>query len=228
MHMRETFFLDLRDKPSVVDFLVEHLEYADGKQRAAAEKWITAYHDGETVHTDTLADAARKFAIAVWSARYALNRFFVSEGSEIEWEKVRATIRPSTAHLLERVRRFSDAQSLDATLRHAESEVALKEGERVEIAEVRKHVRHDYWREHHKDLAKLVTEGEQRLKEYLGTLKVLRDIALDLPRSMQDEVFSKIAHYEDRILFEVELVPKEILQQEAKYYTEQKELSPLE
>ena len=63
---------------------------------------------------------------------------------------------------------------------------------------------------------------------HLGSLKSLRDIAFDLPQSLQDEVFAKIAHFEDKIFFEGEEVPKEIFEEEVKYYVEQREVSPMD
>lgn len=222
------FFLNLRDKVRVIDFLADHLEYASPKYRTEAERWIHAYEENEKVPTDKLAEAARAFAWAIWPARYAVNRFFATEGIEAEWKKVLASARPSTAHLLKRFRQGTGTQSLDETLAHVEADVAFREGERIEIEELRKHLRQDYWRDKKKTLAILVKEGERLVEGYRERLQKLREVAPDFPRVMQDEIFSKIERYEDRILFEGELVPHEILDGEITYYTEQKEISPLE
>ena len=222
------FFLDLRDKLRVVDFLADHLEFASSVMRREAEKWIQSYHDGKKVPTDRLAEIARRFAWAIWPARVALKRFFETQGSEEEWRRVLASIRPSTAHLLKRFRVGVRAATLDEVLQHAESDVALREGERIEIGEVRAHLRQDYWRDNKKSLAALVTDSEREVNEYQERLAKLRELALALSRGFQDEIFSKIARFEDRILFEGEVVPLEILDEEIKYYTEQKEISPVD
>lgn len=220
--------LDLRDRARVVDFLADALEYASAKERADAEKWITAYQDGERVPTDKLAAAARRLAQATWPARYALGRYAAKEGAEDEWKKVLAAIRPSTAHLLKRFRTAAGVATLDEALAHGDADAALRSEERVEIDEVRRLVRQDMWRRHGKSLAVLVKSGQAELKGAMDRIQRLRDLASDLPRGLQDEAFSKIVHYEDRILFGGEIVPLEILDQEIAYYTEQKEINPLE
>lgn len=222
-------FLDLRDKTRVVDFLVENLEYAEAKDRAAAEKWIAMYQEGEKTPTDKLAAAGRKLAEAVWPARFALKRFFTKEGSGEEWERLLATVRPSTAHLLERLRKSQGGDvPVDAVLASDDAGTALHDAEQVEIAEVRSHLRHDYWKANAKKLTVLVKEADVELTGMLERLKAMRDMAIEMPRTLQDEIFSKIAHYEDRILFEGTIVPLEILDNEIAYYRDQKEISPLE
>jgi hypothetical protein len=221
-------FLDLRDRPAVIDFLVENLDYAPPKDRAKAAEFIKAYGEEKRIPTDKLAEAARLLAIAAWPARYAMNRFFREEGADEEWERLTASIRPSTAHLLKRFRQASGTESLDATLEHAEADTALHDAERLEITEVRQHLRQDYWREKSNNLALLKKDGEAHLGGYLHRLGKLRDLAVTLPRNLQDEVFSKLQHYEDRIFFEGELVPLEILDEEIKYYIDQKEISPMD
>lgn len=220
------FYLDLKDKPAVIDFFVDHLDYAPQVARTAAEKIIKQYEAGDKLPTDRLAEAVRQFARAIYPARFAVKRFFGHEAKEDEWQAILAAVRPSTAHLLKRFRNGIKAESLDDVLRHSESEVALHEEERIEIALVRKQLHHGYWREHGKALGRLVKDGELELKSYLERFSKLRELAMDLPRGLQDEIMSKLARYEDRVYFECELVPLEILDEEVKYYTEQKELAP--
>jgi len=222
------FFLDLRDKVRVIDFLADNAEYAAPNIRLDAERWIHAYEEQEKIPTDKLADAARKFAWSIWPARYAVSAYFSSEGSEEEWLRILAAVRPSTAHLLKRFRKGTDAKNLDETLNHIESDVAFHAGERVEIDEVRKHLRQAYWREKKSALHALVKEGERLRDGYRERLDVLREMIPNFPRTAQDEIMSKIERYSDRILFEGEVVPVEILDEEIKYYTDQKEISPLE
>lgn len=222
------FFLDLRDKPHVIDFLADNAEYASPKFRIDAERWTHAYEENEKIPTDKLAEAARKFAWSIWPARYAVSRYFSMEGSEEEWLRVLSAVRPSTAHLLKRFRQGTGAETLDETLNHIESDVAFKEGDRREIEEVRDHLRQEFWREKKNALGILVKEGEHLAKGYRERLDTLRELMPDFPRTMQDEVVSKIEKYQDRILFEGKAVSLEILDEEIKYYIEQKEISPSE
>lgn len=222
------FFLDLKDKPRVVDFLVEASVFADDDARDAAATWIAQYQEGEHVGTDKLAEAARKLALATWPARYAVWMWCEKEDPEEEWRRVTSAVRPSTAHLLKRLRASSKAKTLSATLADPDASTALRDEEQSEIAAVRQQVRHDVWREKASTLDVLVRAGGTELAGYQQRLEKLRELALALPPSLQDEVFSKIARYEDRILFAGDVVPMEILDQEIKYYTEQREISPLE
>lgn len=219
-------YLDLQDRPRVIDFLVEYLDYAPAKDKEDAEKVVQGYHDGKKLPVEKLADAARKFAFAIWPARFAINRYFAEEGKEVEWERILATVRPSTAHLLKRSRNGAKDHSLDKILGKAESDVAFQDAERYEISEVRKQLRHDYWRDKYKTLGVFVQDGENELKGYVERLEKLRELATDMPPDMQSEVFSKIERFEDRILFEGEVVPLQILDEEILYYAEQKELAP--
>lgn len=222
------YFLDLREITRVIDFLAEHLEYAPPQSRADAERWIHAYEENEKISREELGRAARIFAWSIWSARYAVGKYFMTTGVEQEWRNVLAAIRPSTAHLLARFRQGTGTRSLDETLAHVEADVAFHEGERREVADVRAHLRQEAWRKRKRVFGALVKEGERLVRAYRERLDVLRELAPDIPRTLQDEIFSKLERYQDRILFEGEAVPLEILDEEAAYYREQKEISPLE
>lgn len=222
-------YLDLRDMPRVVDFLVLAAPYADAKNRKIAEERIRDYQEGKRAKTEALADAARKLAYAAWPARYAVRHFLTHEGSEEEWNLVVAAVRPSTALLMKRFRAGVGAKTLDEVLRHGDVGTALRENdEMLEIAEIRSHVREAFWKEKGSTLAVLVKDAERELAGYRKRLEKLRELAAAFPPALQDEVISKINHYEDCILFEVDLVPLEILDEEIEYYTEQKEISPLD
>ncbi|MEO5927617.1 MAG: hypothetical protein ABIO72_02855 [Patescibacteria group bacterium] len=222
------YFLDLKDKPRVVDFLVETAAYADDAAREVAAKWAKQYQDGEHVPTDKLAAAAKKLAEATWPARYAVKIFCTKENPAEEWTRVNAAIRDSTAHLLKRLKTASKAKTLDAVLADPDAGIALRDEEQLEIAEVRRHVAHDIWKEKAKVLDVLVKAGEKELAGYDKRFTRLRELGTTLPSSMLNEVFSKLSHYEDRILFAGEVIPLEILDEEIQYYHEQKEVSPLE
>jgi len=221
--------LDLRDRPRVIDFLVLASAYADPKARAAAGKTVKDYQDGKKVSTETLADAARKLAYATWPARRAIQHYLTHEGSEEEWRMVTAAVRPSTAHLMKRFRAGVKVKTLDEVLNHEDVQTALRdEDEMIEIAEVRSHVREDFWNGKKGTLTVLVTDAERELAGVRKRLEALRELAAAFPPSMQDEVISKVNAYEDRIVFGGEPVPLETLDEEIAYYTDQKEISPLD
>jgi len=222
------FNLDLSDPPRMVDFLVAASPYASGSDRQVADKLVQAYQDGDKVPTQKLIEAANKLAAATWPARYAVDRALVHEEPDEEWRRVTAAVRPSTALLMKRFRQGVGAKSLDEVLRHVDVDTALHDEEMSEIDEIRAQVRQEFWKERHDTLSVLVTAGQQEWQGYKKRLDKLRELAAVFPPVMQDEVFSKVNHYQDRILFGMELVPMEILDEEIQYYTDQKEINPLE
>lgn len=222
------YFIDLKDKPRVVDFMVDTAAYADDEARVEAAEWAKKYQDGEHVATDKLAAAAKKLAEATWPARYAIHIYSSKENPKDEWDRVTAAIRQSTAHLLKRLKTASKAKTLDQALAHSDAGIAFRDEEQMEIAEVRRHVAHDIWKEKKDTLDVLVKAGEKELAGYHKRFDALRELGTTLPSSMLNEVFSKLSHYEDRILFAGEVIPMEILDDEIKYYKEQKEISPME
>lgn len=224
----DDYFLDLRDTPRVVDFLVETSAYADEKQRGEADMIAKKHHDGEKIDMEDLADAAIELGWNTWPARTAVAEVLAGERSEKEWASVIAAVRPSTAHILERFRKASGAKTLDDVLGHEEVETALRDEERLEIGEVRKHVREDFWKTHAASLEVIVKTRQKERDAYKKLLEQLRELAAAFPPVMQDEVFSKVKRYEDRIIFAGETLPMEILEKEIQYYVEQKEISPLE
>ena len=226
--MSDTFFLDLYDAPRVVDFLVDAAAYADAKERVAADDRARRYHDGEALDKSKLASAAVKLGWNTWPARTAVVETLNGERSDKEWSSVIAAVRPSTAHLLQRFKKASESKTLEELLAHEEVETALREGERMEVNEIRKHVREDFWKTDGGKIEEIVKKRQGIRDEFKKLLGELRELAVSFQPVMQDEVFSKIKHYENRILFAAETVPMEILEKEIQYYTEQKEISPLE
>ncbi len=226
--MSDAYFLDLNDAPRVVDFLVDAAAYADAKERAAADDRARRYHDGETLDKSEIAGAAIKLGWSTWPARTAVVEVLNGERSDKEWSSVIAAIRPSTAHLLQRFKKASETNTLEELLSHEEVETALREEERMEVNEIRKHVREDFWKTDGANIKDIVEKRQDICDEYKKRFGELRELAVSFPPVMQDEVYSKIQHFEDRILFAAETVPMEILEKEIQYYTEQKEISPLE
>ena len=92
----------------------------------------------------------------------------------------------------------------------------------MEVNEIRKHVREDFWKTDGGKIEEIVKKRQGIRDEYkklLGGIARTRGFfsAGDAGRG-----FSKIKHYENRILFAAETVPMEILEKEIQYYTEQR------
>ncbi|MDQ7814430.1 MAG: hypothetical protein RDU25_01305 [Patescibacteria group bacterium] len=222
------FYLDLKDTVRIMDFFEDYSDYATPKEREIATSNLKKYHAREELKPEKLVDDIRKFAQAVWPARFALRRFFNEEGAEEEWRRVTAAVRPSTAHVMKRFREGIGAHNLQACLDHDESVTAFTEVELMEIEEVRKQVRHDYWREKGATLDILFKSGQLELKAYLERLKRLRDLAAELPEEYSHEIYSKLERFEDRIFFEGEVVPLQILDEEVQYYLDTAEIPVVE
>lgn len=221
-----TWYLDLKDKPRVIDFLVFAAPYASQKDAELAEEWVKKYQLGEHVATDGLAEVAKKLALASWPARDAVKTYLSKDGAEEEWEKLLAMTSSSTALLLKRLRQNTGLTTLDEVLAHDDASTALREDERKEVEHLRVQIAEATWKEHGDDLKEKLKTSETALKEYRERFDALRELALSLSGSMQDELFSKLQHYEDRILFAGERVALEVLDEEIKYYREQKEIAP--
>ncbi|MBP9869112.1 hypothetical protein KBC59_00950 [Patescibacteria group bacterium] len=221
-------FLDLQSPSRVVDFLVSAAPYASKMDQAAAEKLITAYEDGKGIPMKSMSKSARELAEATWPARYAIHRFFSEEGRETEWKRLTESLRPSTAHLLKRLHSSLGDISIDEALKDSDADMALGDEGRMEVEGVRRHLREDYFREHAKNLAIFVKEGQTLRTGYNDRLERMRELAVGFSESMQGELLSKLARFEDRVWFEGEAVPFEILDKELEYYVEQKELSPVD
>ncbi|MBU1348484.1 hypothetical protein KJ781_00230 [Patescibacteria group bacterium] len=220
-------FLDLSDAPRVIDFLVMASAYAGKKERLEAERFVKGHHDGNDPPTEDLAAAARTLAIVTWPARHAVRYYLSHEGSEEEWKRVTAMVRPSTKVLMNRFRKGVGAKTLDEVLQHEDVGTALREDDEMfEVTHVRDQVAEDVWKEKHEALGLLVKDGVRGMEAYRERFRRLRDLAESLPVAAQDEVLSKMRHFEDRILFKGEQVPLEILDGEIAFYTEEKEIAP--
>ncbi len=221
--MSRSLHVDFGDTVRVIDFLVEFAPYAPEKERKEAEQWVQRYQNREAISTSEIASVAMSVARLTWAPRWALEHYLTHEGVEEEWKMILGAIRASTAHLLERFRRMTDTDSLDEVLQHAESDQVLRDEERFEIEETRRHVREVLWKQKAEHLVALIRIGDSERKGYQKRLAALRELALGLPSALQEELLSKIEHYEDRIFFAGEVVSQEILDQEIAYYREQRE-----
>jgi len=220
--------LDLRSTNRILDFLLGYVPLASAKARQEAERVAHAVSaDKDAVSTTELADCARLLALDVWPTRYAIERF-IAENPKAEWETVSSVLRPETKTHVSRLMKEFGERSLGALLQRSEVDAALNEEERLELENVRRETRVTLGREKAAELKKETERGQALLDEYQKRFEEMRELGGSFSEQLQKEVFSKVLHYEDRILYEGEAVPLEILDDEIAYYLDQKEISPTE
>ncbi|MBU2508955.1 hypothetical protein KKE33_01060, partial [Patescibacteria group bacterium] len=112
------FHLDLEDKNSVLDFLVQAGFYANKKDKAIAKDLVDMCESDERISNEKIAHVARELAISTWPARSAVNYFFKKKAAGDEWIKVTEMVRPATATLMHRFRKGAGARTLDSLLEH--------------------------------------------------------------------------------------------------------------
>jgi hypothetical protein len=219
-----SLFLDLKDRTRVVDFLWDVLPYLpkDNLVRTRAEAVIREIANGEKVSAEALADLAKTVGRATYVPRIAVKRYVrTGSGADEEWRRMAAAVSNSTEHLLERFKGGVGAASLDDVLEHEESSTALREVERMEIAEVRKHVLPTIWIEKRDDIKREAKDVERELEAVEKHLKALRKIAFNEPSAPEDEIVAKIEAYEDRLYFAGEELQPEKIAAEIAAYQEQ-------
>lgn len=217
-------FLDLRDRAQTLDFIAEALDYVSPTARKRLEKDPEVLMAGRSPEVERLAALAKEAGRKSWAARRALQSFLASQnGCEIEWRKIVGAVSDSTAHLLERFRHGTKCESLNAVLGHDESASAFRDLERFEIAEVRRHARAAIWRDQRGALAKEAESAEKKLAAIVKRLDTLRELAGEAPQ-LTDEIMSKLERYEDRLYFEGEELDVKVLDEEIRYYREEKEI----
>ncbi len=217
-------FLNLRDRERALDFILDAMEYLAPMPKKRAAQDLSKIEARGALATEELAMLAKEVGQKSWAERTALKKYLATQaGCDLEWRKVAAAASDSTAHIMERFRHGTTCTSLDAVLEHEESASAFRDLERFEIAEVRRHVHHDIWREKRRELGEDVKAAEKKLAALVKRLGALRDLAGEAPW-IQDEIMSKLERCEDRLYFEGEELDSSILDQEIKYYREEKEM----
>lgn len=215
---------DQLTKLELIDFLVEMVEYLDPKDalRIRAEKMIEDTQNEREISIEALQAAAREVGRAAWTARVALKAYLnTPEGAAAEWKGIVAAVRNSTEHLLERFKAGTKVGSIDAALEHAESASALKESERLEIREVRTHLRPYLWHSHKDKLALESKRAVELLKEIEKKFSILRDMAYSDPMN-ERQILAKIEEYEQQMFTEGKEIELEILDDEIAFFRDMK------
>jgi hypothetical protein len=217
-------YLDLSDQTEMINFLSKWIEFSSGKIKQHADSYITDYDNGKEVDVVELANLISEYARSIYPARYALNKFFNDSGAGDEWTMTEKAVRRSTAHLLSRFKSLGDVHSLDELMEHDEFDISFSDEDKMEIQSVRHHVWEDYWQKNKNSLQSYVDEGESALKVFEDWIVKLRDCAAGLPALLQEELYSKITRFEDRVLYEAEVMDEKVLTEEWEYYQSQKEV----
>jgi hypothetical protein len=221
------FFLDLTDRTQVLDFIEDAKEYLAATSLKRVEKTLAESNFGQSLSGEDLVDLATMVGRKSWAARRALRHHLASqEGCDEEWRMVVAAVSDSTAHIMERFRHGTKCTSLDLVMNHEDSGSAFRDVERFEIEQVRRHARQVIWREKHKALAGEEKQAEEMLETIMKRLNALRQLAEETPW-IQDEVFAKLRRFEDKLYFEGDVLVPERLDEEIKFYREEKEI-PIE
>lgn len=220
----EDIYLNTQKPLQLIHFLSEWVSFAKPELRKKAEAYIESYDQGEEVDRVELAEFVRDFAREIYPIRFALDRFFSEEGALIEWDHVEKSVLRSTAHLMHQFQKGTSVHSIDELLEHEDFEMTFGDNERSEILQVRHHVREDFIKEHPQTLAPLMDEGERVRNMFEEEIKKMRNVASGLPTLLQEELYSKITRFEDRVYYQGEHIPLQILEEELAYYTDQKEI----
>jgi len=220
----EELYLNLSDATQMINFLSHWLALASNEYKKHAESYIKDYDDGKEVDLVLLQNFVREFARDIYPARYALNVFFNNEGSALEWSRIAKAVRRSTAHLMERYKSSGEAETVEQMFLDDDFDITFSEDEVSEIRQVRHQLREEYWLTNKAALTKLIDDGESELKKFEEAIAKLRDCAGGLPTLLQEELYSKITRFEDRVYFNGEDMDDQVLQEELNYYQDQKEI----
>jgi hypothetical protein len=217
-------YLNFEDRAEVMEFLSEISVFADKKSRGAAEDLIRASDQGRSLTAEKLADFTRRMAVATWPARVAMQDHFSHRAVIEEWEKVASQVEPALEKKMFGFRKGAGAKTLDDLLKHPDAGDTFSAEDLLAIQDVRRRAREDFWNTKKATLKTLIKKYQQVLGEYQARFQKLRELAAVFTTGVQDEIYSKLQHFEDRVLFGLESVPLEILDEEILYYVEQKEL----
>ncbi len=194
-------FLNLQDRESVADFILNAMDYLPAKERKPFEQITERVQAGEPVAKEELLDSARSIADATWASKHALDRFLKSIGAELEWEAVLQNVRPATALLLKRLRKNAGTPDLASTLAHPDASYAIHSDQEIEITMVDDEVRVDLFETHKEALEPMIEEAQTELDAIKKRLKKIRDQALEMKGAAQDTLLSRLNAIEDDVFF---------------------------
>lgn len=215
-------YLNLRDSIAVADFIESVADYLPEKDRKPYQALAADLEAGKKVSTTRMADVARNLGAATWAPRRAISSFLAKKGAEAEWEAVLSNVRPTTALLLKRLRKSSDAKTLDDALNSSDAPMAIHDEEEIELESVRPEIRLKLWQEHQKKLTKSLAECQSELEEIKKRFKRMRDVASKI--AAPGQLLSKLEGFEDRVYFGGEVIPLDVLDAELNFEVENMEI----
>ena len=216
--------LNLRDAVEIADFMASHVEYLPINERKPFEKILSDLDAKKAVSSEILVEQVRELGMKTWPARRALSLYLETpEGAKQEWEELLATVRPSTALLLKRLRKNPGIVTVDQALHHSDSAFAIHDEQEMELLMVRSQVRLKMWQDHQEELRSGLAIAKGELLELRKRLKKLATLAME-KTGLEDELLSKVGHFEDRIFYGGEMIPLEILDKEVGFDVEDVEL----
>ncbi len=192
-------------------------------ERKRAELALAAFDQGKS-SVDDVVSSALLAARCAWSARQAVRRMFQKEADQ-EFELITNTLRPSSAHLLKRLRQ-SIPGTLDDVLTHTDTSIAFGADDLQEIQEIRTHVQEHAYTTDPKKFAVEMKQCERERNALEEKLDDWRDLGNLMRGSLQDQALSRLNHVTEQWLLFDHIPTLETLTQEIQYVREQKELNP--
>jgi hypothetical protein len=217
--------IDKRNALELADFIEEVIEYLPESDRAPYEALANELAEQKNVTLELALEKVTNLAVATWPSRRATRRFCEGAGAGVEWDEIMAAVRPTTRVMLERLKKNTGLDTLDQVLASSDAPLAIHQDEETEIALLRPEVRAMIWLAHQAKLEPQVKAAQAELESMKKRIKLLRDTAAR-SSSTQSVVLEKLERYEDKIYFEGEAVPLDVLDAELKYASEDVELPP--
>ncbi len=205
--------VDIDDPLALADFLDRNIEFLSEKARIPFVKDLETLERGEVFSRAQSAEVIKDLGVASWPMRRALASYLESDGVEDEWRRMLALVRPTTALLLKRLRKNTNAKTLDEALASSDAAYAIHEREEEEIAHLRPEVHIQIWKEQCAALAPRVAAERKTLTELQKRFQQWRSMART---SIKNEgvLMEKVERYEERVFIGGEMIPLESLDEE--------------
>lgn len=218
--------LDHSSPHALVDFIESILDFLPASDRKPYQKMIEDVRAGKDIQLERVEETAKNAAVVTWPRRYALSRFLQTIGAGFEWEAVLAAVRPTTRVLLKRLQALHPDQPIGTVLETSDAAVAIGPDEELEIDLVREELVPTLWEEHGESLEPMIEEAQIELEAMKKRLRRLRNQADAAASADRTRFIEKLLSLEDRIYFDGEAVPLEVLDAELQFDASDAALPP--
>lgn len=174
-----TFALEDQDRVRLAEAIHDLVAYLPEEERGMHQTLAEELSSGETAFEEDPVSSVIALGEETWPARRAVRQYAKDEGAEDEWEQVIGFARPTTALLLKRLRKQSDARDLDGMLEHPSAAFAIHEEEEAELELLRNEIRKVLWQEHAETLAPYLEDAQKELEIIREKLASQEDSAED-------------------------------------------------